>query len=43
MNKLQEPLDLQRYFDVARRRYPYFLLAVFLVGVGLAEQAGSYL
>src|SRR3984885_8668928 len=24
-----EPLDLQRYLDVARRRYPYFLLALF--------------
>jgi polysaccharide biosynthesis transport protein len=24
-----EPLDLQRYLDVARRRYPYFLLSVF--------------
>jgi polysaccharide biosynthesis transport protein len=26
-----EPVDLQRYLDVARRRYPYFLLAL-LVG-----------
>jgi polysaccharide biosynthesis transport protein len=25
-----EPLDLQRYIDAARRRYPHFLLAVFL-------------
>jgi polysaccharide biosynthesis transport protein len=25
-----EPLDMQRYLDVARRRYPYFLMAVFL-------------
>jgi polysaccharide chain length determinant protein (PEP-CTERM system associated) len=25
-----EPLDMQRYLDVARRRYPYFLIAVFL-------------
>ena len=25
-----EPLDMQRYLDVARRRYPYFLLTVFL-------------
>ena len=25
-----EPLDLQRYLDVARRRYPIFLIAVFL-------------
>jgi polysaccharide biosynthesis transport protein len=24
-----EPLDMQRYLDVARRRYPYFLMAVF--------------
>jgi succinoglycan biosynthesis transport protein ExoP len=25
-----EPLDMQRYLDVARRRYPHFLIAVFL-------------
>jgi polysaccharide biosynthesis transport protein len=25
-----EPLDMQRYLDVARRRYPYFLMSVFL-------------
>jgi succinoglycan biosynthesis transport protein ExoP len=25
-----EPLDMQRYLDVARRRYPYFLLTVFV-------------
>jgi polysaccharide biosynthesis transport protein len=25
-----EPLDMQRYLDIARRRYPYFLIAVFL-------------
>ena len=25
-----EPLDMQRYLDVARRRYPYFLLALFV-------------
>jgi succinoglycan biosynthesis transport protein ExoP len=25
-----EPLDMQRYLDVARRRYPYFLIATFL-------------
>ena len=24
-----EPLDMQRYLDVAQRRYPYFLLALF--------------
>ena len=24
-----EPLDMQRYLDVVRRRYPYFLMAVF--------------
>ena len=24
-----EPLDVQRYLDVARRRYPYFLISVF--------------
>ena len=25
-----EPLDMQRYLDVARRRYPYFLISLFL-------------
>lgn len=25
-----EPLDMQRYLDVARRRYPHFVIAVFL-------------
>ena len=25
-----EPLDMQRYLDVVRRRYPYFLIATFL-------------
>ena len=25
-----EPLDMQRYLDIARRRYPYFLLSVFV-------------
>ena len=24
-----QPLDLQRYLDVARRRYPFFLVALF--------------
>jgi uncharacterized protein involved in exopolysaccharide biosynthesis len=27
---ISEPLDMQRYLDVARRRYPLFLLAVLL-------------
>jgi polysaccharide biosynthesis transport protein len=26
-----EPLDLQRYLDLARRRYPHFLISLFLV------------
>jgi polysaccharide biosynthesis transport protein len=28
--QISEPLDLQRYLDAARRRYPYFLISLFL-------------
>ncbi len=35
-----EPLDMRRYLDVARRRYPYFLIVVFL---RVADCLGSQL
>ena len=40
--KSSEPLDLQRYLDVARRRYPYFLIVGILrVANGLGSQLDS--
>ena len=37
-----EPLDMQRYLDVARRRYPYLLdIGISWVAPSLGSQLGS--